>query len=112
MDLVSSAKDLLSLTMLVWAPFRLHGHDRDQEAFGIAQRDLVTGGNAARELAGYIQGNRHRPQGAVGQMHRLDYLMVVVLVQKAFKWGETAVQQQLDVAQLPLGEIPRAQIDG
>ncbi len=106
MRLVGRAEDGRGLASPVRLEDRLHGHGRDQEALRIAQPDALAGAQAIDELARHVKRDRHRPKSAVGQAHALEHRLIVGRAEEAGQRREAAVQQQLQVAQLPLGQIP------
>ena len=106
MRLVGGAEHRLGLAPPVRLEDRLDGHGRDQEALRIAQPDALAGAQAVDELAGDVEGDRDRPERAVGQAHALEHRLVVGGAEEARERREAAVQQQLQVAQLPLGQVP------
>ena len=82
------------------------GHHRDQETLGIAQADGIAGAQAARELLAHVEHHRDRPEGAVGEPHARQHGLVVGLAEKPLQRRKTAAQQQLQIAELALGQIP------
>ena len=81
-------------------------HHRQDHAFGVAERDVLTHFQPFGEGFGHIQRDRHRPEAAVGQAHLVDDPVIVGLGQKALKRIETAIHQQLEIADLARAEIP------
>ncbi len=106
-QLVLGAEHLPRLRGLIWRPDVGDVHRGYQHAFLVAQRDRAAGLDAGRELLADVERDRHRPQRAVGQAHVVDDAVVLGLRQKALERRERAVQQQLDVAHLPVRQVPR-----
>ncbi len=94
------------LAPLVGYPDRGDGHCRDQPSLGVAQRDVVADNHAVRPVGTDVEGDRDRPQGAVGEPHLVDDPVVVGLAEEALERRECAVEQQHRVVQLALAEGP------
>ena len=107
---VVGAEDLLGLARLVGRPFVGDRHDREDHALVVAQRDVLAGFDAFGEFLADVEGDRHRPERAVGEAHVLDHAVVVGLGQEPLQRVEAAVHQQLEVADLARGQIPGRQV--
>ena len=103
---IGRAKHRFGLGHFVRLPDIVDRQRGDQHAFVVAQGDLVAGGQFAGELLTDIQRDRDRPQRTVGQAHVLQHRVVIGLVQKSFQRGKSATKQQLDIAQLPVAQVP------
>ncbi len=97
-------------------PFRL-GHEIraphvgdfqrcQQHAFRIPQGNGLASPETLGERLADIQCDGHRPQDAAGEPHRIAHRVVVRPVEEAFQWREGAVHEQVQVADLSLGQIP------
>lgn len=102
---IVGAKDLFGLIRLVRQPFVGDRQDRQNDALGIAQRDVLTGFDLVGKGLVHIQRDRHREQRAIGGAHVLDHAVIVGLAHEALQRVEAAVHQQLKVADLTLGQI-------
>jgi hypothetical protein len=111
MGFVRGAESALCLAFLVGDPLGLDRHDGEQPAFRITKRNPVARAHLVRHLRGDIQRHWNGPKGAVGEPHVLQHLVIVGFVQEPFQGRESAVQQKLEVAELPLREGPRWKID-
>ena len=109
---VIGAEHHLGLFRLVRGPAVGHRHRCQDHAFLVAQRDILadldTFGKALRD----IQGDRDRPQRAVGQAHILDDAIVIVFAQEPFQRVEAAIHQKLEVADLARQQIVAFEICG
>ena len=59
-----------------------------------------------------VERDRHRPEDAAGKSHVLDNAVVFGLGQKSLERRERAVKQQLDIANLPRGQVPGRVVQG
>jgi hypothetical protein len=80
--------------------------NRQHHAFEIAQRDRRATTEAAGEFLGDIEGDGDRPECAVSQPHAVADRFVVVASHEAAKRPEPAVDQHLEIAQLPRSQLP------
>jgi hypothetical protein len=85
-------------------------HRGGQHAFAVAQRNRIAHSELLGELLSHVERNRHRPDHSARQPHVREHAAVIGLVEKALERRERAVQQHLDVAELPHIEIPRWQV--
>ena len=85
MTLVGAAEHLLRFVQPIRSPEVADLQHCDQHPFGIAQGDCVTRGDALGEFLGHIEGDRHRPQGAIAKPHLRCNPFVVGLVEEAFQ---------------------------
>ena len=85
-------------------------HRGNQDALAVAQRDDVAFLELVGERGGHIERDRHRPEDAAREPHVGQHLAIVLLSQETLERRKRAVEQQLDVAQLPHVQIPRRQI--
>jgi len=60
--LVGRAEDALGLEVTIGRPDVFDVEDREHHPFRIAQRHLFASRNAARELFGHVERDRHRPE--------------------------------------------------
>ncbi len=104
---VGGAEHRLRLARLVRGPDVADLEDRHEHALGVAQRHALAGLERAGEGLADVEGNRHRPEHARGEPHAGDDAVVVGAAEEALERGEGAVQQQLEVAELAVGEVPR-----
>jgi hypothetical protein len=106
MSLVDGAEHRLRLAPAIRFVDRGDRHHRNEETLGVAQPDGIARLQRAGELRGHIQRHGNRPQRAVGEAHVLPDLLVVLLTEEALKRREAAAEQELEVAELPLAQIP------
>ncbi len=106
MRLVVGAEDAAGLRVAIGRPHVANLERCHDDALEIPQRDLVAGREPLCKGLGDIERYRDRPEQAVGKTHRRDDRVVVVPVEEALERREGAVQQQLDVAKLALGQVP------
>ncbi|MPL71146.1 hypothetical protein SDC9_16917 [bioreactor metagenome] len=109
---VVGAEDLGGLVGLVRHPFVGDRQDREDHTFLIAQRDVGAGLDALGEFLADVEGDRHRPERPVGEVHVLDDAVVILFAQEALERVETAVHQQLEVTDLPRRQVPRNEVAG
>ena len=95
MRAVIRAKDFLCLAGLVWNPAVGDGHDRQNHAFLIAQRNVLPDLEPFGKLLGHIKVDRHRPQRPICQTHVFDNTVIVFFGQETLKRVEATVHQQL-----------------
>ena len=103
---VGAAEHLFGLDVAIRPVDVLHGQYSDAAALAILQHDALAGAQALGEALGHIEVDRHRPDQAGGQAHVVHHALVVGLVEVAHQWREAAGEQQLQVAQLALGQRP------
>jgi len=106
------AEGRLRARLEVGLPDLLDVQRRQHHPFGIAQRQHAAGLERGGELPGDVEHDRDRPEGAVGQAQGRADGVVVGPVHEAGERREAAVEQQLEVAELPRGEIPGAPVTG
>ena len=104
---VGGAEHRLRLTFEVGLPDVVHVHDGQHHAFTVAQGEHGTLGEAMCSLLVHVEGDRHRPQGPVGEPHLVDNAVVVGAPEEPLQRGEAAVDQKLEVAELAFGQVPR-----
>ncbi len=109
---VVGAVDALGLAGLVRRPLVGDGQRREDHALGVAQRDVLPRLDAFGELFRNVERHGHRPERTVGEAHVFDHAVVVGLSEKTLERKEAAVHQQLQIADLALGEVPRRQVRG
>ena len=109
---IVGAKDLLGLMRLVRDPFVGDRQDRQNDAFLIAQRDVLPRLDGVGEGLADIQVDRNRPDIAGGQVHVIHDRVVIGLGQEAFQRVEAAIHQQFKVADLARGQIPGRHVAG
>ena len=109
---IIGAKDHLGLACLVRHIFVGDRHDRQDHALGVAQGDVLTGGDLFGKGLVDVQRHRNGPQMAVRSVHALDNTVVIGLGMKALQRVEPAVHQKFKVADLTRGQIPRGQRGG
>ncbi|OIQ66300.1 hypothetical protein GALL_521330 [mine drainage metagenome] len=97
---VIGTKHFVRLKILVGHPFVADRQDGKDDAFGIAQRDVLTRLDAFGECLGHIKGDRHWPDLARGEVHVIDDRVVVRLGQETLQRVEATVHQKLKVADL------------
>ena len=104
------AEDFLRLLRLVRRPFVGDRHDGEDDPLLIAQRDVLIRADAFSEFLGDVERDRHRPERAVGEAHIVDDGVIVSLRQEPFQRVETAVHQELQIADLAGRQIPGRQV--
>ena len=104
--LVVGAEDAPRLGGLVGLPAVADLHGRDQHALRIAERDVIAILEPGGELAAHVEVDRDRPDDARGQPHVLQHRVVFAAVEVPVERREGAVQQQLEVAELPRAQVP------
>jgi hypothetical protein len=81
---VVGAEDLLRLARLVRRPLVGDREDGEDHALGVAERDVLAGFDRVGEGLGHVQRDRHRPERAIGQPHRVDDAVVIGLPMNPF----------------------------
>jgi len=76
-------------------------------AFGIAQCERRAGRQPVGDGARNLQSDWDRPQQAVRETHALAHGVEIGLSHESIERRKAAVQEQLEVAELPRGQIPR-----
>ena len=109
---VVGAVDALRLARLVGRPLVGDREDREDHALGVAQRHVLAGLHALGELCRDVEGDRDRPERAVLKPHPLHHAVVIGLGHEALERRETAVHQQLQIADLPRRQVPGRQVAG
>ena len=110
MGQIVGAEDLFGLARLVRHPFVGDRQDRQDHPFLIAQRDVLPRRDAFGEFLVHVERDRHRPERAIGQTHVVDDALVIGFAQEALEREETAVHQQLKVADLTRRQVPGRQV--
>ena len=108
---IVGAEDFLCLSRLVGLPERLDRENGEHHAFGIAEGEPVAVGQALGGLRVDVEGDRDGPQRSVGKPHVADDPVVFGLGEEARQRREPAGGEQLQIAQLPVGEIPGDEVD-
>ncbi len=103
---VLGAVDALRLDAPVRGPDVLHFVHGDQHALRIPQRDLHARRDALGKALADVERDRDRPQRAVSHAQVRDHAVVVAARHETAERRERAVEEQLDVAQLPRGQVP------
>ncbi len=106
---IGRAEYLLRLERAIGFPAVLDIEDGEDDAFLIAQGDLFRVAHCLGEFLVDVERDRHRPQVAVGQAHRVAHGFVIVAPHEAAQRRERACQQHFQVAQLARGQVPRGQ---
>ncbi len=106
MGLVGRAVHALRFRLLVRRPDIADVERGNDHALEVAQCNAVAALYGFGKFLADIERNRHRPEDPGPEAHVRDDRLVIVLVEKSFERRERAVQQQLDVAQLALGQVP------
>ncbi len=106
MGAVEGAVDRLGLGLAVDRPDVLDGQRRQHDALGVAQRQPVAGGQSFGRLLGDVEGDRDGPQLAAGEPHLVAGRLEVGAAHEARERREPAVQDQLEVADLPRRQVP------
>ena len=109
---VGGAVDFAGLALPVGRPLRLDRHGGDQHALLVAQGDGVADLDLAGERIPHVEGDGHRPQGAVDEPHIRHHAVVIGAVHEALERREAPIQEQLEVAKLALTEVPRGVVEG
>jgi hypothetical protein len=107
MDLVRGTEHLLCFGLPVWSPGVVDMEDGQRNAFRIPEHELGAGTESTSDGVRDVEGDRDRPQGAVGQAHAGADRLVVSPAEEAPQRREAAAQQQLEVAELPSRQVPR-----
>ncbi len=103
---IRGAEHLLGLLLLVGPVDLVHVEHSEHHSLRVSQRQLVALVKRRRRLFGQIQNHRHRPDRAVRQPHVRAHRAICLLTQEATERRERSVQQQLEVADLPVGQVP------
>ena len=103
----------LGFGLPVGLPDVLDMQHRQHYSFGIAQCDFA----AARlqrlgELFADVKRDRHGPQHTAGQLHVVAYAFVVGAIHESAQGRKPAAQQQLKIAELARGQVPRRPLAG
>src|SRR6185436_9876207 len=100
------AIDPLRLRLAIGAKDVAHAEEGESHAFRVAQRQRALPLEPARERLGHVQHDGDRPESAVGQAHGTADGLMVRATEEAPQGREAAVEQQLEVAELPRSEVP------
>ncbi len=84
----------------------------DDDPLEVAQCQPLSGLQLVGERLAYVQCDRDRPEQAAAESHIGDNGVVIGLREKTLERRERAVQKQLDVAELPFGQVPRLEVAG
>ncbi len=108
MGFAGAVEDRLGLGLPIGLPDVFDVQHGQHHALGIAQGDLA----AARlqrlgEIFGHIERDRHGPEHAAGQPHVAADAFVVGAIHESAQRREAAAQQQLKIAELARGQVPR-----
>ena len=103
---VVAAEHRQGLGPLVGLPAVGHGHGGVEHALAVAQVDGLAELELLGEGRGHVERDRDRPQDAAGEAHVGQDGLVVGLAQEALERREAAVHQQLEIAELALGQVP------
>ena len=103
----------LGLGLAVGLPDIFHVQHRQHDAFRVAQCDFA----AARlqrlgKLFAHVKRDGHRPQHSAGQLHFAAYAFVVGTIHESAQGRKAAAQQQLKIAKLARGQVPRGPLAG
>ena len=112
MGQVVGAEDAFGFPRLVRHPFVGDRQDGEDDAFLIAERNVLTRLDLGGEVFGYVKVDRHRPERAIGKPHVGDHAIIVGLAHEPFQRVEAAVHQKLEIADLALRQVPRGQVAG
>jgi hypothetical protein len=107
MDLVRGPEHLLRFGLPVWSPGVVDVQDGQRKAFRVPEHELGAGTESTSNGIRNVEGDRDRPQSAVGQAHAGADRLVVGPAEEAPQRREAAAQQQLDIAELPSRQVPR-----
>ena len=110
MRIVIGAENLFGLACFVRGPAVRDGHGRKDHALLVTQGDILTQFEAFGKGFADVEVDRHGPEAAVGQTHVFNDAIVIFLGQEAFERVETAVHQQLKIANLTRGQVKADQI--
>ena len=108
MGLAGAIEHGFGFRVAVGLPYVLDVQDGQHDAFGIAQRNFA----AARleglgEVLADVQRDGHGPEQPAGQLHVLTDAFVVGAIHESAQRGEAAAEQQLEIAKLAGGQVPR-----
>ena len=91
MCFVRSPVNAFGLRIEIGCPQVANLERRKNDAFEIAQCQLVTWFDVRRKLFGYIEHDRNRPQHAALEAHLIDDRIVVIFVEKPVQWRKCTV---------------------
>jgi hypothetical protein len=104
---VARGEDLLGLGLPIGSPDLANVKNGEHHTLGITQSErparLERGGHVGTQ----VERDRYRPQGSISEPHRGAHRLVVSSSKEAGKRREPAIHQQLEIALLPGGEVPR-----
>ena len=84
----------------------------EHHAFRVAQGEGLVPAGGGQHVARYVKGDRHGPQGAVGEPHAAAHRRIVLLPMEGGERGEAAAGEHLQVAQLALRQRPAGPTHG
>ena len=108
--LVISAKDVFGFLGFVRNPVVSDRQRGEDDAFLIAQCDILPFLERGGEFFRHIKRDRHRPERSVRKAHVLDDAVIIFFRQEPFERIEPAIHQKLEVADLARGQIPAYEV--
>jgi len=103
---VDRAVDLLGLSREVGLPDLLDVEDGQGNALEVPQVEQIALGEIPCDLLGHIERDGDGPERAVGEPHGRTHALVVLPAEEPRQRGEAAIEQQLQIADLPGGQRP------
>ena len=103
-----AGENRLGFGFAIRLPDLFHVQHCQHHAFGIAQRNFA---GSRRQLLGkflgHVQSDRHGPKRSIGQAHVVANAFVIGAGHEAAQRRKSAGEQQLEIAKLAAGQIPR-----
>ena len=80
--------------------------NREQGSLGVPKAEHGARGQILRRLLGHVKHDRYRPERTVGQTHVLADGLIVQPIHEPGQGHKAAIEQQLEVTELSLGQVP------
>ena len=106
MSLVVGAEHRHRLGPLVGLPAIGDRERGVQHALAVAQVDGLADLDLLGEGGGHVEGDRYRPQDTVGEAQVGEHRLVVGPTHEALERRESAIHQELEIAELAIGQVP------
>ena len=106
MGVAGRAEDRRALGVEVGGPHVLDPEHAEQRTGGLPEGKAVTRAEPAGDIRRDVEGDRHRPEGAVGQAHLLADRFVVGPAEEAGQRRHGPGDQQVEIAAGSVGRAP------
>ena len=100
------AENGLGLGQLVDRPDIADFHRRDDDALVVAQGDPTAAFEAFGKSFGHVEGDGNGPEQPGREAHFLEDAVVIVAIEEAFQRREGTVENQFEITELAIAQIP------